>query len=383
MSSVKTAEVNALKELGGLGQAIWLDYIRRNLITSGDLQRLIDEDGLKGMTSNPSIFEKAIVGGAEYAGDLDRLRAGGHLDSMGIYEAIAISDIQSAADVLRQVYDQTRGRDGYVSMEVSPYLARETASTIAEARRLWTAVNRPNLMIKIPGTVEGIPAIRHAIGEGINVNVTLLFAQERYERVAEAFIAGLEDLATRGGDLKRMASVASFFVSRIDTLVDSIVEEKLKKASSETERDLLLGIEGQVAIANARLTYQKYKEIIAAPRWKALEAKGARTQRLLWASTSTKNPKYRDVLYVEELVGPDTVDTVPTTTFEAFRDHGQPRLSLEENVEQASRVMESLPKAGISMTDLTDKLVEDGVRLFAEAFDKLLAAVEPTRSGRT
>jgi transaldolase/glucose-6-phosphate isomerase len=381
MSSVKTAEMNALQELGALGQAIWLDYIRRNLITSGELKRLIDEDGLKGMTSNPSIFEKAIVGGAEYAEDRERLSAQGDLDSMGIYEAIAIKDIQAAADVLRPVYDETEGRDGYVSMEVSPYLARETESSLREARRLWKAVNRRNLMIKIPGTVEGVPAIRQALSEGINVNITLLFAQERYEQVAEAFIEGLEEFAARGGDLKQMASVASFFVSRIDTLVDSIVEQKLKKAASESEKALLESIEGQVAIANARLTYQKYKEIIASPRWNALAAKGARTQRLLWASTSTKNPKYRDVLYVEELVGPDTVNTVPTNTFEAFRDHGRPRLSLEENVDQARRVMESLPKAGISMKDVTDKLVEDGVRLFAEAFDKLLAAVDQHVSG--
>ena len=382
MSSTRTAEMNALKELGGLGQAIWLDYLRRNLVTSGELQRLIDEDGLKGMTSNPSIFEKAIVGGAEYSADLDRLRANADMDAMSIYEAIAIKDIQSAADVLRRVYDETKGRDGYVSMEVSPYLALETESTIREARRLWKAVNRPNLMIKIPGTGPGVPAIRQAISEGINVNITLLFAQERYEQVAEAFIAGLEEFAAQGGDVRRMASVASFFVSRIDTLVDSIVEQKLKKTTSETERALLESIEGKVAIANARLTYQKYKEIVAGPRWKALEAKGARTQRLLWASTSTKNPKYRDVLYVEELIGPDTVNTVPTNTLEAFRDHGEPRLSLEENVERAARVMESLPKAGISMKDVTDKLVEDGVRLFAEAFDKLLAAVDQRVSGK-
>ncbi|HEV2423792.1 MAG TPA: bifunctional transaldolase/phosoglucose isomerase [Terriglobia bacterium] len=374
--------MNALKELGALGQAIWIDYIRRNLITSGDLSRLIDEDGVKGMTSNPSIFEKAIVGGAEYAADLDHLRANPDLDAMAIYEAIAIKDIQSAADVLKSVYDDTHGRDGYVSMEVSPYLAMETESTIREARRLWKAVNRPNLMIKIPGTGPGIPAIRQATSEGININITLLFAQERYEQVAEAFIAGLEEFAAQGGDVRRMASVASFFVSRIDTLVDSTVEQKVSKYIGETEKNLLVSIEGKVAIANARLTYQKYKEIIAGPRWKALEAKGARTQRLLWASTSTKNPKYRDVLYVEELIGPDTVNTVPTNTLEAFRDHGEPRLSLEENVEEAARVMQSLPKVGISMKDVTDKLVEDGVRLFAEAFDKLLAAVDQRVSGK-
>ncbi len=376
MNSTKTATMNSLQEVGALGQAVWLDYIRRNLITSGDLQHLIDEDGLKGMTSNPSIFEKAIVGGAEYAEDLNRLRAQGGMDAMAIYEAVAIKDIQAAADVLRRVYDETDGRDGYVSMECSPYLAHETESTIREARRLWKAVNRPNLMIKIPGTEAGIPAVRQALSEGINVNITLLFAQERYEQVAEAFIAGLEDFAAHGGDLHQMASVASFFVSRIDTLVDSIVDQKLKNSSSDSEKTLLASIEGQVAIANAKLTYQKYKEIISGPRWKALEAKGARTQRLLWASTSTKNPKYRDVVYVEELVGRDTVNTVPTNTLEAFRDHGEPRLSLEENVEHAARVMESLPKAGISMKDVTDKLAEDGVRLFSEAFDKLLAAVD-------
>ena len=380
MSSVKTAEMNALQELSALGQSIWLDYIRRNLTTGGELKRLIDEDGVKGMTSNPSIFENAIVGGAEYAGDLDRLRTQPDMDAMAIYEAIAIKDIQAAADVLRPVYDETKGRDGYVSMEVSPYLAGETESSLREARRLWKAVNRPNLMIKIPGTVEGVPAIRQALSEGININITLLFAQERYEQVAEAFIQGLEEFAARGGDLKQMASVASFFVSRIDTLVDSIVEQKLKKAS-ESEKALLESIEGQVAIANARLTYQKYKEIVASPRWKALAAKGARVQRLLWASTSTKNPKYRDVLYVEELIGPDTVNTVPTNTLEAFRDHGRPRLSLEEDVDKAARVMESLPKAGISMKDVTEKLVDDGVRLFAEAFDKLLAAVLLPRVG--
>lgn len=381
MNSAKTTEMNALQELASLGQAIWLDYIRRNLITSGELKRMIDEDGLKGMTSNPSIFEKAIVGGAEYAADLERLRSERHLDAMAVYEALAISDIQAAADVLSAVYDETEGRDGYVSMEVSPYLARETENTVREARRLWKAVGRPNLMIKIPGTVEGLPAIRQAISEGININITLLFAQERYEQVAEAFISGLEEFAVRGGNVRRMASVASFFVSRIDTLVDGIVEQKLKKAASDDEKKLLAGIAGKVAIANARLTYQKYKEIIARPRWRALAAKGARTQRLLWASTSTKNPKYSDVMYVEELIGPDTVNTVPTNTLEAFRDHGKPRLSLEENVEAAAAVMVALPKAGISMKDVTDKLVEDGVRLFSEAFDQLLGAIDKHVSG--
>lgn len=367
--------MNPLKDVEKFGQSIWLDYLRRNLVTSGELKRMIDEDGLKGMTSNPAIFEKAIVGGAEYASDLERLQSNSSLDSMAVYEGLAIKDIQSAADVLRVVYDRTDGRDGYVSMEVSPYLARDTEKTLNEARRLWNTIGRPNIMIKIPGMVEGLPAIRQALGEGININITLLFAQQRYEEVAEAFIAGLEDFAARGGDLHRMASVASFFVSRIDTLIDSIVEQKLKKATTPSERALLEGIPGKIAIANARLTYQKYKEIIATPRWKALAAKGARTQRLLWASTSTKNPKYRDVMYVEELIGPDTVNTVPTNTLEAFRDHGKARPSLEENVEEAARTMASLNFAGISMKVVTDKLVDDGVQLFSEAFDKLLEAV--------
>ncbi len=367
--------MNPVKDLEKFGQSIWLDYLRRNLVTSGELKRMIDEDGLRGMTSNPAIFEKAIVGGAEYAVDLEKLSAEGNLDAMAVYERLAIKDIQSAADVLRVVYNQTDGRDGYVSLEVSPYLARQTENTLNEARRLWKTVGRPNIMIKIPGTVEGLPAIRQALSEGININITLLFAQQRYEEVAEAFMAGLEDFAARGGDLHRMASVASFFVSRIDTLIDSIVEQKLKKASTPSERALLESIPGKIAIANARLTYQKYREIIATTRWKALAAKGARPQRLLWASTSTKNSQYRDVMYVEELIGPDTVNTVPTNTLEAFRDHGKPRPSLEENVEEAARTMASLGAAGISMKEVTDKLVDDGVRLFSEAFDALLGAV--------
>jgi transaldolase/glucose-6-phosphate isomerase len=367
--------MNRIKALEKFGQAIWLDYIRRSLITSGDLKRLIDEDGLKGMTSNPSIFEKAIVGGADYADQLESLYAETGLDAMTIYERVAIKDIRAAADVLRSVYDETKGRDGYVSMEVSPYLALDTEASLKEARRLWKAVDRPNLMIKIPGTTEGLPAIRQTLAEGINVNITLLFAQRRYEEVAEAFIAGLEDYAAKGGDLGRMASVASFFVSRIDTLVDSMVEQKLQRGGDGVDRALLESIAGKVAIANARLTYQKYKEIVSTPRWKALEAKGARTQRLLWASTSTKNPKYRDVMYVEELVGPDTVNTIPTNTLEEFRDHGEARLSLDEDLKGAAQTMASLAKAGISMKEVTDKLVVDGVRLFSEAFDKLLGVV--------
>ena len=368
--------MNSLKALEQFSQATWLDYIRRGLLVSGELKRMIDEDGLKGMTSNPSIFEKAITGSTDYAANLERLYREPDLDAMTIYERLAVKDIQTAADILRPVYEQTHGRDGYVSMEVSPYLARETESTLNEARRLWKTVGRPNIMIKIPGTVEGLPAIHQATSEGININITLLFAQERYEQVAEAFISGLEALAGRGGDLSRMASVASFFVSRIDTLVDSVIDQKLKSAPSPGEQALLQSLLGKVAIANARLTYQKYKQIVSTPRWKALEAKGARTQRLLWASTSTKNPKYSDVMYVEELIGADTVNTIPTNTLEAFRDHGKPRNSLEENLEEAADTMSSLAEAGISMNEVTDKLVKDGVRLFSDAFDQLLNAVD-------
>ncbi len=368
--------MNPLRSLEQLGQAIWLDYIRRSLITSGELQRLIDEDGLSGMTSNPAIFEKAIVGSTDYSDRLARLYKEGDLDPVEIYERLAIADIQDAADVLRPVYDRTEGKDGYVSIEVSPYLAHETENTLREARRLWKAVDRPNIMIKIPGTPEGVPAIERAISEGINVNITLLFAQERYEEVAEAYQKGLEALVAQGGDLRQVASVASFFVSRIDTLVDSMAEAKLKAASTPAERALLRSILGKVAIANAKLTYQKYKEIISTPRWKALEAKGATRQRLLWASTSTKNPKYRDVLYVEELIGPDTVNTLPTATLEAFRDHGRPRLSLEEDVEAAADTMQVLEEVGISMREVTERLVAQGVRLFADAFDQLLNALD-------
>jgi len=367
---------NPLKDLQKYGQSVWLDYIRRNLITSGELKRLIDEDGLRGITSNPSIFEKAITGSTDYTDILDALQSQRDLDAKARYEQLAIRDIQDAADILRPVYQSTKCRDGYVSLEVSPYLARNTKATIEEARRLWKAVDRENVMIKVPGTREGIPAFQQLISEGININVTLLFAQEVYEQVAQAYIAGLEQLATRGGDVSKMASVASFFISRIDTLVDSIIAEKLKQTNDPQQQALLKILLGKVAIANGKLTYKRYQQIFSGPRWQALASKGAQTQRVLWASTSTKNPNYRDVLYIEELIGPDTVNTVPPATLDAFRDHGVPRESLTENIDAAKQTMETLPKVGISMKEVTDKLTEDGVRLFADAFDKLLEAVE-------
>src|ERR1700693_3496974 len=367
---------NPLKDLLKFGQSVWLDYIRRDLLTSGELKRLIEEDGLRGMTSNPTIFEKAITGGKLYDDLLTSLRPRTDLDAKGRYEILAIRDIQDAADILRPVYDSSKRRDGYVSLEVSPYLARDTKGSLEEARRLWKTVGRENVMIKIPGTAEGLPAIQQALSEGININVTLLFAQEVYVKVAEAYIAGLEQFAKNGGDVSRMASVARFFISRIDSAVDAIIDTKLKASKDAREQELLKSVQGKVAIANGKQTYEKYQEIFSTPRWKALAAKGAQTQRVLWASTSTKNPAYRDVLYVEELIGPDTVDTMPPATIDAFRDHGVPRASLTENVDAAHRTMEGVAKVGISMKEVTDKLTDDGARLFAEAFDKLLAAVE-------
>jgi transaldolase/glucose-6-phosphate isomerase len=338
-----TQTQNPLQALLGFGQSVWLDYIRRDLISTGELARLIREDGLRGMTSNPSIFEKAIAGSNDYAAALQELARRRDLDATGIYEYLAIRDVQDAADVLRPVYDETRRRDGYVSLEVSPYLAYKTQETIDEARRLWKVVGRDNIMIKVPGTPAGIPAFRQLIAEGLNINVT--------------------------------ASVASFFVSRIDTLVDSQLDARTKNAKSDADRAFALGLQGKAAIANAKLTYQRYKEIFSGPRWQALAARGAQTQRVLWASTSTKNSAYSDVLYVDELIGPDTVNTIPPATFDAFRDHGRPRPSLEENIDAARQVMRDLSRAGVSMKQVTDQLTADGVKLFAEAFDKLLAAV--------
>lgn len=368
--------MNPLKALSEHhGQSPWLDYIRRSLITSGELQRLIKEDGLRGLTSNPAIFEKAILGSTDYADALSELRQK-HSDPQEIYEALALADIRDAADLLRPVYDQTRRRDGYVSLEVSPFIASETEATIKEARRLWTAVERPNLMIKVPATPEGLPAIERLISEGINVNVTLLFSQKVHAEVAEAYLRGLETFAANGGEVGRVASVASFFISRIDTAVDALLEQRLNSTTDPEQRARLKSLLGKVAIANAKLTYQRYKQIFRGPRWQGLAAQGARTQRLLWASTGTKNPKYRDVLYVEELIGPDTVNTLPPSTWDAFRDHGRVQPSLEQNLDEAYDCMEALAKVGIDFKQVTDQLLAEALRLFAEPFDKLLAALD-------
>ncbi|HEU0369867.1 MAG TPA: transaldolase, partial [Candidatus Acidoferrum sp.] len=318
---------NPLKGLLAYGQSPWLDYIRRNILLNGDLKKMIDNDGLRGMTSNPAIFEKAITAGDDY-NDIIKAADAKSSTAMALYEKIAIRDVQEATDIFGPVHKETKGRDGYVSLEVSPNLAFDTQATIEEARRLWKTVNRPNVMIKIPATPQGLSAIRQALEDGINVNITLLFAQSAYEQVAEAYFAAFEARAAKGQDISHIASVASFFVSRIDSLVDSTIDAKQKTETESAKKALLESLRGKVAIANARRTYAKYQELIATPRWKALAAKGAQTQRLLWASTSTKNPKYRDVLYVEELIGADTVDTIPPATFDAFRDHGKLRKSL-------------------------------------------------------
>ncbi len=364
---------DSLRELCEYGQSVWLDYMRRSFITSGELQHFIDEDGLCGITSNPSIFEKAIVESNEYQ---DILLAPGSrkLKAEALYEVIAVRDIQDAAAILRPVYDQTRGRDGYVSLEVSPLLAHDTQGTIAEAQRLWAAVGRDNLMVKVPATQEGIPAIAELIGVGVNVNITLLFSQAVYERVAEAYFTGLERRVGQGGDISRIASVASFFISRIDTAVDKLLTAALKATSNAQKQSVLRSLLGKVAIANAKQTYERYQALFRGARWQALASKGAQTQRLLWASTSAKNPQYRDVLYVEELIGPDTVNTLPPATFDAFRDHGRLRASLTEDLAGAADTMKNLAHMGISMQEVTASLLEDGVRQFAEAFAKVLKA---------
>jgi transaldolase/glucose-6-phosphate isomerase len=369
--------MNRLKALSELGQSPWLDFIQRNLI-GPKLDAMVTDDGLGGMTSNPAIFEKAIGHSADYDAQFTELLAAGDKSVIDLYEAMAIKDIQGAADHLRPVYDRTERRDGYISLEVSPYLALDTEGTIAEARRLWKAVDRPNLMVKVPGTTAGIPAIQTLIGEGININVTLLFAQDVYVAVAEAFIAGLEKFAETSDDPGRVNSVASFFISRIDTLIDSELDKKLK--SGDGDRTVIEGIKGKIAIANAKLAYQHYKRLFSSSRWQALAAKGAFPQRLLWASTGTKNPAFSDVLYVETLIGDQTVNTMPPATMDAFRDHGTAAITIEDDLPAAEATMKSLAAVGISMDSIAEKLVKDGVQLFADAADSLLGTVAAKRA---
>jgi len=366
---------NALKQLENFGQSPWLDFIQRSFIHDGSLQTLIDRDGLKGITSNPSIFQKAMGEGTDYDAGFKGLAERGDHDALDIYEALAEEDIQQACDVMRPVYEATGKVDGYVSLEVSPYLALHTDETVAEARRLWKAVGRENLMVKVPGTDKGVAAIRTLIGDGLNINVTLLFGQKAYEAVAEAFIAGLEDRMARGESVANIASVASFFVSRIDAVIDKRIDERVKAGEAEVSK-----LRGKVAIANAKMAYQTYLKMVASPRWQKLAAAGALPQRLLWASTGVKDKAYSDVLYVEELIGPDTVDTIPPATMDAFRDHGHPRQSLTEDVDGARAIMAAAEEHKLGLDEVTTKLVEDGVELFAGAADKLLGSVAAKRA---
>jgi transaldolase len=366
---------NPLIQLEKLGQSVWLDFIDRNLITSGELRRLIEVDGLSGLTSNPAIFEKAIAERYIYKHDIRTMLTEGR-DAKAIYEALSLKDLQMAADEFRITYNKTNGRDGYVSMEVDPHLAHDTNGSIEEARRLWTSLNRPNVFIKIPATLEGLPAIRQLISEGININITLLFGLQRYSEIAEAYILGLELMEAKGQDLKHVASVASFFISRIASLVDPMEEEFL--ASHGEQAHFGTYVKGHVAISSAKIAYKMYKEIFGSERFKKLADKGARTQKILWASTSTKNPEYSDVKYVEELIGKDTINTIPPATMKAYRDHGNPKARIELDLEQAEWVMNTLPELNINIDSITQQLENEGVGKFNEQFDKIKLIIDKT-----
>jgi transaldolase len=358
--------MNPLVELHAYGQSFWYDNIQRKFLRDGTLHSLIDEDGLRGMTSNPSIFEKAIGHSDDYDAQIRELVVNG-ADTAAIYEALALADIQAACDLFADLYAQSDGGDGFVSLEVSPHLARDTAGTISEAKRLFAAVGRPNLMIKVPATPEGIPAIRQLIGEGININITLMFSMAHYEAVAQAYIEGLSHLLENGGDPAKVASVASFFVSRVDTAVD----KKLAALNDPAAEALL----GKTAIANSKIVYRRFKEIFHGDAFQKLRAAGAARQRLLWASTSTKNPDYPDTLYIDELIGPETVNTMPPKTIEAFRDHGTLANKLEQDLDQAQLVLDNLAELQINLDEVTEKLQEDGVVAFANSFDALMATI--------
>jgi transaldolase len=363
---------NPLVELEKHGQSIWLDYIRRDLIISGELRRLINEDGLRGMTSNPSIFEKAIVDSNDYNADILTMTNAG-MDAKAIYEALSQRDVQMAADEFRSLYDTTDGKDGYVSLEVNPHLAHDTEGTLNEARRLWIALNRPNVFIKIPATIEGLPAISQLISEGINVNVTLLFGLSRYQEVAQAYIEGIKKRFTKGYRVSNVASVASFFLSRIDTLIDPLMTTIIN--NNDLEENLARQLHGQVAVASAQMAYQIYKKIFNGGLFKELMEQGARSQRILWASTGTKNPDYSDVKYIEAIIGPDTVNTVPVETLNAFRDHGTTKDTLEHDIKLSGWVLERLPELGIDIDTITRQLELEGVDKFCVPFDKMMTTL--------
>jgi transaldolase len=371
---------NPLLELKTLEQSVWYDNIDRGQLVSGQFKRLLDEDGVSGVTANPTIFQKSISSGHAYDEQLTSLIRSGK-NKNDIYEALIIQDIQTVADMLRTIYETSGQQDGFVSLEVSPDLAHDTEGTIAEVRRFWKMVNRPNLMIKIPGTPEGIPAVQQALTEGINVNITLIFSIDDYRKVAEAYLSALEERNAAGQNISHIASVASFFVSRVDTLVDKLLEDKIKATNDRSEQEKLKSLEGKAAIANARLVYQDFKHIFGTPRFETLRHSGAHEQRPLWASTSTKNPAYRDVLYAEELIGPNTVDTMPLETVEKFRDHGRVHLTIENDLAEASAVFEDLEKVGIYYDQVTKQLQDEGVQKFADSFHELFSGIEEKKQG--
>ncbi len=369
---------NPLRELNKLGQSVWYDNLNRELLATGKLRTMVDEDGVSGGTSNPSIFEKAIASGDVYDGHIRELLAR-EADIPAMFDALTVADVQQSADVFRPAYDATKGADGYASLEVSPHLAYDTQATIDNARRLFKALDRPNVMIKIPGTQEGLPAVEECLSDGLNINITLLFSVDVYEQVARTYITALEKRAQRGEPISGIASVASFFVSRVDTLTDDKLKAKIEAAGSDGEKAHLRSLTGKAAVANAKIAYEKYKQIFSGPRWDALAAKGARVQRCLWASTSTKNPGYRDVIYVEDLIGPDTVNTLPQNTLDAFRDHGRAALTLEQGVAEAHEVIRRIESAGISFRAVTDELQTQGVKLFCDSFDKAVESIVQKR----
>ena len=369
---------NRLLQLAAAGQSVWLDFIHRKILENGELRRLIERDGVTGVTSNPSIFEQSIGHGTDYDDRLQRLLGEGVEAAPELYERLAIADVQAAADQLRPIYDRLSGRDGYVSLEVSPHLAMDTEATVAEAQRLWRAVDRPNLMIKVPGTAPGAAAVRQLIGQGININVTLLFDIDAYLVVSEAHVEGLEALQAGGGDLSKVHSVASFFISRIDTEIDKLIDARLA-AGAGADAPLLAKLRGKVAIANAKITYRRYREDLDCPRWEKLAAAGASPQRLLWASTGAKDPAYPDVYYVEALIGPDTVNTMPAKTMDAFRDHGRVGTTLREYPYEAYEVEVLTETLGVNLKEITDRLLIDGLRRFAQSYDDLLAALSVKR----
>ena len=362
-----------IKKLEALGQSIWLDYICRDLIVSGKLRTLIDEAGLRGITSNPSIFEKAIAGSHDYNDDIRTMALEGK-DVQTIYETLSQRDVQSAADLFRPVHTKTEGMDGYVSLEVNPHLAHDTQGTIQEARRLWTALNRPNVLIKVPATVEGLPVIRQLLSEGINVNVTLLFGLPRYRQVVEAYLAGIEEFLTKQNTAKIPASVASFFISRIDTAVDPLLEKIITQDGKDAESAKAL--RGQAATASAKAAYQIYKEIFNGNRFKKLADKGVRPQRLLWASTSTKNPEYSDVKYIEALIGRDTINTIPVETLDSYCEHGEPEERIEQESGKVFQMLERLTSLGININQVTQQLEDEGVDKFNKSFDNLTHTLE-------